>query len=57
MRYGYWLPVTRPRPLIYAGGESEAAKQMIAAQCDAYLMHGDEPERVKQKIAASLQCR
>lgn len=44
-------PVTRPRPMIYAGGESEAAKQMIAAQCDAYVMHGDEPERVKQKIA------
>ena len=44
-------PVTRPRPLIYAGGESEAAKQMIAAQCDAYVMHGDEPERVKHKIA------
>jgi len=44
-------PVTRPRPMIYAGGESETAKQMIAAQCDAYVMHGDEPERVKQKIA------
>jgi len=44
-------PVTRPRPMIYAGGESEAAKQMIAAQCDAYVMHGDDPARVKQKIA------
>ncbi len=33
-------PVIRPRPMIYAGGDSEVAKQMIAAQCDAYVMHG-----------------
>jgi FMNH2-dependent dimethyl sulfone monooxygenase len=26
--------------VVYAGGESEAAKTMIAAQCDAYVMHG-----------------
>lgn len=44
-------PVSRPRPVIYAGGESEAAKEMIAAQCDAYVMHGDEPSRVRPKIA------
>jgi len=44
-------PVTRPRPVIYAGGESEAAKEMIARLCDAYVMHGDEPARVKEKIA------
>jgi dimethylsulfone monooxygenase len=44
-------PVKRPRPVIYAGGESEAAKSMIAAQCDAYVMHGDEPEIIKAKIA------
>ena len=44
-------PVTQPRPVIYAGGESEAAKQMIASQCDAYVMHGDEPARVREKIA------
>ena len=43
-------PATKPRPMIYAGGESEAAKQLIASQCDAYVMHGDEPARVKQKI-------
>ena len=41
----------RPRPVIYAGGESEAAKTMIARQCDAYVMHGDPPERVAPKIA------
>jgi FMNH2-dependent dimethyl sulfone monooxygenase len=43
-------PITQPRPVIYAGGESEAAKQMIASQCDAYVMHGDEPARVREKI-------
>jgi FMNH2-dependent dimethyl sulfone monooxygenase len=43
-------PATQPRPVIYAGGESEAAKQMIAAKCDAYVMHGDEPARVREKI-------
>lgn len=41
----------RPRPTIYAGGESEAAKTMIAQQCDAYVMHGDPPERIAPKIA------
>ena len=43
-------PVARPRPTIYAGGESEAAKQLIAQNCDAYLMHGDPPERVAAKV-------
>jgi FMNH2-dependent dimethyl sulfone monooxygenase len=44
-------PVARPRPTIYAGGESEAAKELIARNCDAYLMHGDPPERVAAKVA------
>jgi len=44
-------PLARPRPRLYAGGESEAAKELIAAKCDAYLMHGDPPERVAAKIA------
>lgn len=39
------------KPVVYAGGESEAAKTMIAAQCDAYVMHGDEPEVIAAKIA------
>src|SRR5215211_6967009 len=43
-------PLTRPRPVIYAGGESEAAKQMISSLCDAYVMHGDERARVRQKV-------
>jgi FMNH2-dependent dimethyl sulfone monooxygenase len=44
-------PVSRPRPTIYAGGESEAAKELIARRCDAYLMHGDSPQRVGEKVA------
>ena len=44
-------PVAQPHPTIYAGGESPAAKDLIAAKCDAYLMHGDPPERVGEKIA------
>ncbi|MDC0674003.1 LLM class flavin-dependent oxidoreductase [Nannocystis radixulma] len=39
------------RPVIYAGGESEAAKSLIARACDAYVMHGDPPERIAPKIA------
>ena len=30
----------RPRPTIYAGGESEAAKAMISRHCDAYVTVG-----------------
>ena len=44
-------PVRRPRPPIYAGGESEAAKTLIARTCDAYVMHGDPPERIAPRIA------
>ncbi|HWK04845.1 MAG TPA: LLM class flavin-dependent oxidoreductase [Puia sp.] len=43
-------PVSRPRPLIYAGGESEAAKDLIATTCDGYVMHGDEPETIARRI-------
>ena len=42
-------PVTTP--ILYAGGESESAKALIAAQCDAYVMHGDEPAVIAAKIA------
>jgi len=44
-------PVSQPRPTLYAGGESPAAKELIAEKCDAYLMHGDRPERIGEKIA------
>lgn len=44
-------PKPAKRPTVYAGGESEKAKTMIAAQCDAYVMHGDPAEAIKPKIA------
>jgi dimethylsulfone monooxygenase len=44
-------PLRRPRPTIYAGGESETAKDLIARDADAYVMHGDPPERIRDKIA------
>ena len=44
-------PLATPRPTVYAGGESEAAKELIARACDAYLMHGDPPERIATKVA------
>jgi FMNH2-dependent dimethyl sulfone monooxygenase len=44
-------PVSRPHPVLYAGGESEAAKDLIARKCDAYVMHGDPPEQIAQRIA------
>ena len=43
-------PLSTPRPKIYAGGESEAAKELIATQCDAYVMHGDTPEGIHRRI-------
>ena len=43
-------PVRRPRPTIYAGGESEAAKKLISTACDAYVMHGDPPEFVAPRV-------
>ena len=50
-------PISRPRPALYAGGESPAAKELIATKCDAYLMHGDPPEKVAEKIADMSQRR
>ena len=44
-------PTPGGRPTLYAGGESDTAKNLIAAKCDAYLMHGDPPEIVAAKIA------
>jgi FMNH2-dependent dimethyl sulfone monooxygenase len=39
------------KPTVYAGGESEAAKTMIATYCDAYVMHGDPADAIAPKIA------
>lgn len=43
-------PARRPRPTLYAGGESEAAKNLIASRCDAYVMHGDPVEHIAPKV-------
>ncbi|MGZ5494597.1 MAG: LLM class flavin-dependent oxidoreductase [Thermoanaerobaculia bacterium] len=43
-------PLRKPRPLIYAGGESEAAKDLIARTADAYVMHGDPAERLAARV-------
>ena len=43
-------PVQQPWPTLYAGGESPAAKDLIARECDAYLMHGDPVEVLASKI-------
>ena len=50
-------PARRPRPTIYAGGESETAKNLIARQCDAYVMHGDPVEHVARKVDDMRQRR
>jgi FMNH2-dependent dimethyl sulfone monooxygenase len=44
-------PKPEVKPVVYAGGESEVAKTLIAERCDAYVMHGDEPDVVAGKIA------
>jgi dimethylsulfone monooxygenase len=44
-------PVRAPRPTIYAGGESPAAKELISQKCDAWLTHGDPPDVIGRKIA------
>ena len=38
-------------PPVYMGGESPKAKDVIAAQADAYVMHGDAPEVIAAKVA------
>jgi FMNH2-dependent dimethyl sulfone monooxygenase len=38
-------------PTVYMGGESPRAKEIIAADGDAYVMHGDPPEVIAGKVA------
>lgn len=45
------------RPTVYAGGESERAKKMIASRCDAYVMHGDPVDAIAPKIADMAERR
>lgn len=43
-------PVSRPRPTIYAGGESDTARTLISTLCDAYVMHGDDPAVIARRV-------
>ena len=43
-------PKPAVKPLIYAGGESEAGKNLIAETCGGYVMHGDDPEVIGKRI-------
>jgi dimethylsulfone monooxygenase len=38
-------------PPVYMGGESPTAKDLIAAQADAYVMHGDSADVIAEKVA------
>jgi dimethylsulfone monooxygenase len=44
-------------PAVYMGGESPKAKEVIARQADAYVMHGDSPEVIAAKVADLTQRR
>jgi dimethylsulfone monooxygenase len=44
-------------PPVYMGGESPKAKEVIAAQADAYVMHGDPPDVIAHKIAEMRERR
>jgi len=44
-------PLQKPRPTVYAGGESTAGKELIARQCDAWLTHGDPPPVIEEKLS------
>jgi FMNH2-dependent dimethyl sulfone monooxygenase len=50
-------PVSTPRPYLYAGGESETAKDLISSTCDGYVMHGDSPELIARRINDMKQRR
>jgi dimethylsulfone monooxygenase len=43
-------PLRLPRPTLYAGGESPAAKALISERCDAWLTHGDPPDVIGRKV-------
>ena len=43
-------PISKPRPFIYAGGESDKAKDLISSTCDGYVMHGDDPATIAKRI-------
>lgn len=44
-------PVRKPRPFVWAGGESPAGKSLISRACDGWLTHGDPPDVIGPKVA------
>jgi FMNH2-dependent dimethyl sulfone monooxygenase len=50
-------PKPTVKPQIFAGGESDAGKNLIARTCDGYVMHGDSPEVIAQRISDVKQRR
>lgn len=50
-------PKPAVKPMIYAGGESDAGKNLIAEVCDGYVMHGDSPEVIAARIQDVKQRR
>jgi FMNH2-dependent dimethyl sulfone monooxygenase len=50
-------PKPQAKPKIYAGGESEAGKNLIAQVCDGYVMHGDSPDVIAKRISDVKQRR
>jgi dimethylsulfone monooxygenase len=46
--------ILEPKPVqpppVYMGGESPKAKEVITAQADGYLMHGDPPDVIAAKV-------
>ncbi|MFW7377352.1 MAG: LLM class flavin-dependent oxidoreductase [Oligoflexus sp.] len=55
--------VMQPKPVqaggipIYAGGESDQGRDLIASRCDSYLMHGDAVEVIAENIRDMQQRR
>jgi dimethylsulfone monooxygenase len=53
--YDFEATVVEPKPsqvpTVYMGGESPKAKEIISTYGDAYVMHGDPPEVIADKVA------
>src|SRR5262249_13473433 len=47
-----FLPLQKPRPPLYFGGSSDAARDVAATAIDKYLTWGESPAQVAEKISA-----
>ena len=50
-------PKPQSPPTVYMGGESPRAKEVITALGDAYVMHGDAPDVIAEKISEMRRLR